>query len=196
MNLAIDIDDVLLQNTKAFIEFLSEEGYNVKYEDFTSRRIWEILGCSKSESEKLIVKFYHSNNFKNMKMIPDADKALAKLIKEFKLNFVTNRPEFTRETTLSLINRYFGDLTKEIIFLGQFQKELHEESAKKKIIEDKLKCKYFIEDDIDVINQIDTKKVKIIIFSQPWNIKAKDTKSVKRVSSWNEIEEYILGESN
>ena len=133
MNIAIDIDDVLLQNTKAFIEFLNEEGYNVEYEDFTSRRIWEILGCNKSESEKLIVKFYHSSKFKNMEIIPDADKVLAKLGKEFKLNFITNRPEFTRETTLSLINRYFRDLTKEIIFLGQFQKELHEESTKRKL---------------------------------------------------------------
>jgi 5'(3')-deoxyribonucleotidase len=189
MNIGIDIDDVLLKNTEAFIEFIKNHGYNVKLDEFKSRRIWEILSCTKKQSEDLINNYFKSDFFLKMEIMPDADKVLKKIKNKFTIFAVTNRPESTKIDTLNSLNKYFGDSIKEVIFLGQYQKDLNEESSKKKIIEDKLKAIYYIEDDADIINQLDKNKTKIILFSKPWN---KLIKQVKRVSNWEEIEDYIL----
>ncbi len=184
MNIALDIDDVLLDNTTPFLEFLRKKGYRLRYEEIDTRRLWELLGCSRQESEKLIWEYYASPLFRDMAPVEGAAGAIRALQKKAVLCAVTNRSLETKAVTEGNLRKHFGDAIGRIAFAGQFLKSRDEESAKKAIIEDELRCAWCIDDDQDVIEELDKAKVRAILFARPWN---RETEGAIRAKGWGEI---------
>lgn len=175
MNIALDIDGVIVDFVSSFIPVLKEEyNYDLKSEDVYCHDISQVLALHKDEVNQLIHKTLTKNNFN---LIPGARDGVDYIHKNHRLRLVTGRSEKYRNFTEKLLEEK-GIHYEKLIFspyLEKHQVDFHFD--------------LFVEDSVDeAVSLSHARGVKILLFNQPWNAKTLNIKNaVKRVYNWDEI---------
>jgi len=188
MKIGIDIDDVLAEFARGYLEKYKEKyGKEVKFEDIFSFDLWKPLGISKQESIELADSYYDSPEFDNIDLVEGAFEIIKKLNKEHKLFFITSRPLKIKDKTNLFLNKYFSDINFELVFSNDF---FGSQRKSKSEICRELGIGLLIEDNKSYSLDCAKKGIKVFLFDKPWN-KNFEHENVERVYSWNEILERL-----
>ncbi len=191
MKIGIDIDDVLVEFAKGYLNKY-EEKYEkkVNFEDIFSFDLWKPLGISKQEAIDLADSYYDSLEFDNIGVLEGAKSALREISKNYEIFLITSRPIKLKEKTNNFINQHFSGIPLRIIFSNDFFSQGMKSKAQ--ICEEE-GIKLIIEDNKNYSALCAKKGIKVFLFDKPWNKNFK-RKNIERVYNWSEILERLKNE--
>lgn len=199
LKIGLDFDDVLVGTAKCTIDIYNKEhdaGLTCgNWYNFDPISGWEV--DTLQEASDRVVSILRSDDFvDSVEPIDGAQKSLQHLkAMGCSLFIITGRSESIRIQTIKVINKHFPSLFDEssLYFTDYFEKD--GKKLSKSDIVNNLGIDYFIDDQIDHVNDIAKTGIKTILFSgnYAWNKKGCDDGIVKCLG-WREIDEYI-GES-
>lgn len=114
--IAVDIDDVLAANAEGFVEFSNKRwGTHLKPDDYTEH--WaEMWGVDLEEVEKRRDVIVEERVFLKHRLFEEAQSALKKLAKNYKLVVVSSRGPRVQADTIDWINQSFDGIFSEVHF--------------------------------------------------------------------------------
>ncbi len=194
MKIAVDLDDVLIQFNKGFLDYHNKK-YNTSFDMVSDRpfRYDEFLGISVEEVVVRVVDFYKSSEFMKLKPMDFSQESVNKLVKNNKLIILTSRPPDMRGLTEVWTKKYFGNVFEEIILTGQFDLSANKKEITKSAVCEEKDVSLFIDDAVHYIEEVSRIGVKCLLFDRPWNKSYDPPKNVKRVMNWKEIVDAVSG---
>lgn len=186
MRIGIDVDDVLFETTKNWINFYNETyNGNIKYEE---QIIYDIAE-TEEESTRLFDEFCRTHHFLKMTPIDGSIEAITKLNKEHELIVITSRRTIIEKETYNAIRTYFGTNIKQIFMTGNHRGD-KTRTTKKQICKQE-NCEMIIEDAYHHAIHCAENGIKVLLYNRPWNQEKKENGKIIRVNNWKEISEII-----
>ncbi len=172
MIIGIDMDDVLVEYVKSFLEFYNERNKtNLSFEEFTN------ISNSIDKNNS----FFRSDFFKKMELCRGSVKAIKMLAEKNNLFIVTSRQIEWKDATEKFVKENFPDCFKGIFFAG----DIHKSSGKKKAdIYDGMDI--IIEDNRSHALECAKNGMKVFLFEKPWN-KDIEHANITKVKKWDDI---------
>jgi len=193
--IAIDIDDVLADHAKGFTKF-SNERYGTKFNPDDYNEHWaNIWGIDNIETEKRAREFYESGVLLTYDHVPTSLNVLKKLKKKYNLMIITSRSKQVQGDTIAWMNKYYNGLFRieDIKFAGIWD-DINDTSIHKtkgNIIKN-FNAEYLIDDQIKHCISASELGIKALLFGDySWNRCEVLPKGIKRVSNWQEVEDYF-----
>jgi uncharacterized HAD superfamily protein len=189
MIIACDIDDVLVDLCSAVAAFHNARyGTDLRVEDFTSHRAWEVWGGTREEMIDKMDVFFATGAFESLPLVDGAADALRQLSRRHKLVAVTGRPDELSGVTRALLDREFGGLFLAIHHTNFFT---HARAARSKAdVCREIGAEIMIEDVPDHAIDCANAGMRVILFDRPWNkgvaLGGRGSGSIERVRSWDE----------
>lgn len=173
MNLGFDIDGVISDFVKTFIELVKKRyDLTLKRADIYCHDLNLVLGISKEERNELIRETLEEDLVLN----PGAQKTIEKLYSEGdKIFILTARPPDLVEVTRAWLKKKNIPYTK-LIQLNEGEKYLAE-----------VNLDLIVEDNLDDAIGLSQKVKNILVYDRPWNQTFNVKGLIKRVFSWNDI---------
>lgn len=186
-----DLDDVILNFMESFRRFHNENyGTNHELEEYTDFYLENILNCPQEDIFKRIDIFYNSHEHKNANPVHGAIEVLKKLSEKYELIIITAKPEELREQTISWLNTHLPNIFSDIVFTNHFQGEGQKRNKGDVCLE--LGIEAFVDDAIHNAESVARAGIPVLLLDTPWNRKFEETEFIKRVYSWEEIEQILL----
>ncbi|MBI5797528.1 hypothetical protein HZA98_01330 [Candidatus Woesearchaeota archaeon] len=184
MHIGLDLDDVLASWQDSFLGFYNRKhNTHFKRKEFSSYKLWEILGCEQAYAYQMVDEFYTSSFFSDIPPIPGSQKAIESLhIQGSRLSVITARPHYIQEESISWVEKHFPERITSVHFVGIYNENT---STAKKNICDKLAVDAFVEDNLDTAKACISQCRRVFLLDTPWNQGA--TNGIERVKSWEEI---------
>lgn len=185
-NIAIDIDDVLIDFTGNFVLFHNNKyGTKLRKEDFFSYQYPIILGVSEQETRCRIDSFYTSNYFKEIVPVSGSVETILSL-KElgYNLFIVTGRKYSLVQETREWVSKNFEGIFSDIHHTNSYHPE-GKKIKKSKVCLD-FNAGIIVEDDMMHIKDCSSNGIKVLVYDNPWNREILP-RGVMRVLNWNEI---------
>jgi len=188
MIIAVDLDDVLADTLHHFIEFHNKKyKTKLKFEDFKSYALHDIIGLTEEEEAKRLELFDKSKFFEALKPIPYSQEAVAKLSKKHKLIIITARTKNVEKRTIKWVKAYFPRI-RDINFISSSYMGFVKTKAE---VCKEIGADIIIEDKKSFIFECAREGVKVLLYDYPWNKDVKENSLITRVSSWKDILEKL-----
>ena len=187
MNIAIDIDEVIVDFIEKCMEFAESKGMKrVCYEDVYCYELWKVLEIEKDLFIELLNEGNITGKFDKLEFIKGAKKGVEFLRDNFDIYFVTARPKNFSKKTRDFIFEEFGILGNRVLFAGDV---LREGISKFDICKER-SIGLIIED-----NGYDSLKyakdgLKVLLLDKPWNQDCNHD-NVCRCFGWDDILEKV-----
>ena len=182
MNIAVDIDDTLLDFVRNYILFCNEKyNINMQREDFKTYSF---------DSEK-INEFYKTELFRKLSPFPNAAKVIDTLGKKNNLVIITSRPDELYSETIKQIVWNFPAAFSDVFFsINHYTKAENSGKTKAEICKEK-EINLIIEDSLEYAKQCVEKGIDAILLDAPWNQNG-IVEGVTRVDDWKKIGGILL----
>lgn len=198
--IAIDIDDVLADNAKGFVEFSNQRwGTTLTVDDYDEHwaKIWQVDSAETSFRADI---FHDAGVIANYNHNDEALPILKRLSQDFNLIIITARRLQMKDDTIAWINRHYPNIFDEatIHFAGIWD-AVDEQSAfrTKGELSNSLGADYLIDDQLKHCQAVAELNAKALLFGDyGWNQADILPTSVKRVKDWSAVEEYFYGSAN
>lgn len=121
--IAVDIDDVLADNAKAFVEFSNKRwGTHLTIEDYSDHwgEMWRI---DHAEVERRAVEFHLSGSIGEYEHNIYAKPVLLGLAENYRLIIITARRQVVVKETEAWLDTYFKDVFDKVIYAGFYDNE-------------------------------------------------------------------------
>lgn len=193
MKIGVDIDDVIVNFNKGFLDF-----YNAKFntnfclEDLHTWRLDKALGISLDKAVLHVEEFFNSENFHQMIFLENAKESLQDLLDFHEIFFITARQKEVKEQTEKFFESHFPEKDYNLLFSGG---EVWSEGKSKDEICEELKIPLLIEDRKEYAFNAAQKGIKVLLLDKPWN-QGVEHENIMRVNDWKEILEKIRGLEN
>ena len=179
LNIGFDIDDVLIQFYKNFIEWYNRKfGTNIKFEDVKSYLLGPVLDLSAEQVDKLVKEFYLSQSHFKIEPVENASKFLNFLMQfsdNLKIILITSRPESIHLQTSDVLRVNFNKVYfSKIHMLGSYDFHKPNPYCKSSVCVDE-KIQLMFEDSFDNAVKIAEKGIPVILFNRPWNIECDES---------------------
>jgi len=187
--LIIDIDDVLLDWTKSFDQFIRDKyAYNGIYLGDNSQRLWEVLKIDRTDIDKVMKEHSELDRFKNLNYYKDAEELMNYSHLFNKIISVTSCG--TTENIIMKrnfnIRSKFGVHINDIIYLDFLN---HKDEAIKKIIKNNQDAEiYMVDDNVDDIKNAILFGVKAYVYKSAFH----DSTDLPTINSLKEFFEIIV----
>lgn len=103
---------------------------------------------------------------------------------------MTAKPDYLREKTQIWLNKHYGDVFKEINFIGEFHANQNGHKKSKGELCDEIGVDIFIEDSMANARNIARLHRPVLLIDSPWN-QGELPDNVRRVSGWREVMEIV-----
>lgn len=191
--IAVDIDDVIALNAKAFVEYSNEKfGTHLVPDDYQEH--WAVVwNVAHEEAERRAVEYHESGHIANYGIIEGAYEALIELKKRFKLIVLTTRRNSINQLTREWIDKYYPNIFDDFVFSGFFDSPSQESIQMTKAdLAKTIGADYIIDDQLKHIQGASNLGIKSILFGNyGWNQAESLPDNVTRVSNWNDVLEYF-----
>lgn len=177
MNLGFDIDGVIANFVKTFIEIVQKKyALSLKETDIYCHELDLVLGIDKEEKNELI----RETIKEDLDVYPGAKAIIERLYEEgHKIFILTARPNDLIEVTKTWLKKK-GILYTELIQLNEGEKHLAQ-----------IDLDLIVEDNLEEAIGLSKKVKNVLVYDHPWNQTLNVKGLVKRVRNWNEIFEEI-----
>jgi len=194
MKIGIDIDEIVTEYMKSFLEFLeTEKGICVDYNSIT-----EYLNPCQSEGMKRehVKQFVQEHTEKEytlleLDIVDGSLNAIDFLDKNHEICFITSRHISNKEKTHHFFKKHFPNNEFKIFFSG----DCWEGSKTKAEICIEESCSILIEDNPDYAFDCAKKGIKVFLLGKPWNKDYEKHENIIKVQNWNEILKYLEKEN-
>ena len=196
LRIGLDFDDVLVSTAKCTIDIYNRQyGTRVDYCNWYNVNPTSGWGVDTAQEASKRVLFIHKSDgfVDEIKPVTGSQNSL-RYLKDAgcSLFIITGRPESIRSHTIQTINKYFPSLFDEssIYFTDHFEQD--GKKLSKSDIVDELNLDYFIDDQVDHVNEVVKTRAKTILFGGDygWNRQGYDSKVIK-CCDWNEVNTCI-----
>lgn len=189
MKIGIDLDEVIAEFIKKFIEFYNTKTKNnLRFEDWHSYNFWDVIGGTKEKAVKLVDEFYNSDLFDNIKLVDGAQGGIEKLVESNELFVITSRPIRFKQKTDKFLRKYFLEIPIKLFYSDDFHKQ---HSLGKAGICVREGIEVFIEDNSKYALACLDKGVKTFLLDKPWNKGNCD--GAIRVYNWDDVLKRLVG---
>jgi len=189
MKIAIDIDEVLFEFVRGYLQVAKDKGYKeLTFEEVYTYNLWEPLGVSKEEAVQISEDYHNSNFFNSPEVVLGAKEALKKL-NNYELFFITNRPLRWKLKTLSFLKENFGVDSSHVYFAGDFHKGNGKGKAE---ICKELGVSLIVEDHSEFVEGYANEGITVLLLDKPWN-KNVLHENIIRCKDWNEVLRNLEG---
>ena len=191
MKIAIDFDDTIFPTIKSFLEYNNDK-YKSKAEikQLEHSSAYKLIGIKKEEMIKRFIEFTNTQKHKEIMPIKDSISVIKNLKQKHELFIITARNKKTKNGTMFLIDKYYKNHFKEVIFLDYTNNKKDEKFEICKNIGINL----IIEDDPKNAISCAKNGIKVLLFNnenQNYWSKTEKNKNIKLVKTWKEIETHI-----
>lgn len=192
MNLAVDIDDTLLDFVSAYILFHNETyKTNLKKEDFKTYSFNHLKGDTMKQAVSTVRQFYKTDFFKEMKPFPGAIEVIQKLKEKNELFIVTSRPYDIKKGTLEWVSKHFSNIFSEVFFSSNYYTQAKNSGKTKAEICYDLSASLLIDDSLIYAKQVFEKGINTLLLDSPWNQNG-NLEGITRVNNWKEIGDLLI----
>lgn len=183
MEIAIDIDEVITDTTKALIDYYNKnyDGRRLRFDDFKQYLIEDVLGISREEGEAIFEDFFNSEEFDKIGPIEGAIDSIRDLARRQDIVILTARPESYRKKTEDWFDRHLGEFKKKIIYSDNVKSNYR---IKAEICRDK-GIGLILEDHFRYSVECAKAGIDVVLFDKPWNKEIKHERII-RVNGWRE----------
>ncbi len=182
MNIGIDFDDVIVDFTKALMDFYHKNyGKKVEVKDIIKWDWGLYWGIPREEAIKRVDEFHNSHDVRNLLPLHDALKSISKLMEDNNLLIITGRPLRFNKRVKEWLS-YHLKKKIDVVHAGEYHKGQAATKAELCLEE---KIGLFIEDSGETALDCAKKGIRVILFDKPWN-KDFSHKNIIRVKDWNE----------
>ena len=193
--IAIDVDDVLADHAKQFVEFSNKRwNTNLTVEDYDEHwaAMWQI---DNEETERRAAEFHSSKTINQYNSDESALEVLKELSEVFSLVILTSRRlEIEKETRAWIQSRY-PNIFSDIYFSGIWETidgEAHRRTKADLCVT--LGVSYLIDDQLKHCLGAAERGVDGLLFGKySWNKSSKLPSRVTRVQDWHAVREYFKG---
>jgi len=190
MKIGIDIDDVVFEFTKTFLNFYFKKyGKLVKFEDVKTYYLEEILDLPLGNVIELIKDMVSSGIAEEMPICDYAKESILNLADEHDIIFLTSRT--VRNGTLESLNKLFPNIKFRLIYSSNFYAKTSGKTKADICCEEGIDI--MIEDSEEYANEIAIQGTKVFLLDKPWNQDYKEHENIFKVHHWNEILEKLNG---
>lgn len=184
MKIAIDIDEVLVEQLGSVVEFYRKEsGIFVSKDDFLTYNWKDVWGCSLEEAISVYRRFIESDFYDNMELVSGSVEGVREISGDNDLIVITSRDVNYKDRTLSWLKENFGDSFDEVHYSSDF----HEEN--KGLSKGGLCCKLgvdvMVEDNLDYSLDCAKSGIEVVLLNRPWN-HGEGHANIYRCFSWDE----------
>lgn len=192
--IAIDIDDVLADYAKGFVDFSNARwGGNLTIDDYDEH--WgNVWGLNKDEVRRRADLIHLERMVRNLDHKPEARPVLEKLAQRFELMVVTSRRIQNKDDTLDWLQKYYPMISTELVTFTSFFDKIDDQSIKKTkgSLIASLGASYMIDDLPKHCFSAVDHGVKALLFgSYSWNRIDTLPESITRVADWGDVERYF-----
>lgn len=196
LKIGIDIDNVISDSYTAYLaRFNKEFKVDIQYEELIDFYYLEKLsGIGLERVNLFLERVLKDEDFQlSHKPYTDAANVIQSWLNTgFSIHYITVRPTFTRKATRDWLQRHGfmdGGTTLDL-----YDPQIHKTGAEfKSYLAKKLKLDVFIEDHLEIVNAL---TIPVLLLDRPWNRTNTLAKNVRRVKSWQEIEEHFSSWKN
>jgi len=190
MKIGIDIDEVIAEYLKNFLEYLSsKKGIYIDYSDIKDyNSLSNVLGIDDEKVGDLIID--HTNNtlaLLELELIEGSLEAINFLDDNHEIYFITSRHPSNKIKTIDFFKKHFPNKNFKIIFSG----DAWGGNKSKAEICLEIGCDFIIEDNSVYAKECASNGIKVILFDKPLNKLEKPTKNIFRVRGWKEAIDKI-----
>ncbi|MDD3177977.1 MAG: hypothetical protein PHR26_00495 [Candidatus ainarchaeum sp.] len=192
MKIAIDFDETIFYSKQKFIDFHNAKfKTKINYKKKEDEKIYDYLKIDYTEYINRFIIFSKTKYHEKIKPIEDSIEIIKKIKKENELYIITARNNLIKKETLFLLNKYFKNCFKKIIFLNYTNKKKDEKFE----ICKKIKIDLIIEDNLDNAYKCAENGIFVILLKNK-NHNFQTKKKIKHkkiiiVKNWKEIEKQI-----
>lgn len=187
MKIGIDIDGVIADFVKKFLEFYNKKtGNNFSTENWVTYNFWDFIPITKEEGKKLMDEFYSLEDFDEIPLIEGSKEAIHELSKQNQIYIITARPLRWGEKTKKFFDKHFSG--KQINLIHSRDKE--DKTVYKREICNNWGINLLIEDCGDIALQCAERGIQVFLLNSLYNQNISH-KNITRVKNWNEILEKI-----
>ncbi|MFH1353619.1 MAG: hypothetical protein ABIH68_08630 [bacterium] len=190
LKLGVDLDGVIADTDAVFRKYIKEiTGVSSTRDMITSYFYEECLHISKEDVEKVYSIMQSDSAWKELPVLPDAEKILNELAKSFEIFIITARPVESKAQTEEFLKKH-GISVKKIYFISETQRKLD--------IINGLPFEFsaFIEDRLDFAEEIARAGIDTYLMDYPWNRTDEKIPNLHRVRNWKQIGSALNGKSN
>lgn len=186
--IGIDCDDVTVDFINPFLQFYNiKNKSNFNYDQITTYNLWEIFGCTREESIKIVREYYRTTGFDNLPVNEEAVKTLNSLDKIANRFILTSRYAEAIPKTRELFARTFPEMQLPIEFAGEFQ----EIPISKAEVCKRKKATHIIEDNAHYALQCAETGMTSFLITRPWNKNAEKHQNVIPINSISDVISYL-----
>lgn len=188
MKIGIDIDEVIAETLPEFIRYHNEtHGSALKYHDFESYKMDEVLGLEEVEVVKRFGEFFRSPYHKEIRPVDEATRILSELTKSHELIAITARLGPARDATEGWLATHFPGVFSSFHFAwNEYIQAQDGTPPRKGELCNDLGISLFVDDSIRTLMGCVNRGVKGLLFGRPWN-RNFPVESMTRISSWTEV---------
>lgn len=192
---AVDIDDVLAANAKAFVDYTNKKwGTSLTIDDYDEHwaKVWK---TDLVETVRRADEMHDVGHFGRHEHSTEAKPVLEKLSEKYDLMVVTARRKSIEAETLAWLDKNYKDVFKNVHFAGIWDTitdgSIH--MTKADVLKD-VGASYLIDDQLKHCLAANKTGVKTILFGDySWNQSDNLPKSIVRCHSWTDVLEYFDG---
>ena len=187
MKIGIDIDGVIANFIKKFLEFYNRKtGNSFSTENWVTYNFWDFMSITKEEGKKLMEEFYSLEDFDEIPLIEGSKEAIPELAKQNQIYIITARPLRWGEKTKKFFDKHFPGKQINLIH----SRDENDKTIYKREICKNLGVTILIEDHADIALQCAERGVRVFLFDCLYNQKVFH-ENIVRVKTWKEILEKI-----
>jgi uncharacterized HAD superfamily protein len=179
LQIAFDLDGVVLDFVSAFCAVCRQEGYSLDYDQITEYHMGKVLGVDDEELYRLLNLTFESGLIQPYPGAVDGLRSLRDA--GWKIWFVTSRPERLRTGTIATLDAAIITYDR-LIFADAKRKADHVTGAKT-----------IVEDSLEEALELESKGFGVIMLRHPWNAAGENRYSrISWVGSWPELIPVVL----
>lgn len=188
-----DIDGVLAELYPNLNNFYNKNhGANFKITDYVYYDLEKVWGVDKKRAMEIVVDFYFSSDFKEIKPIEFSKEAINGLSEKYEIYIATSRPNFMRERTEEWIQKHYPSVNK-VFFTGTYNKESTKMSKLNICLKER--ARLIVDDHPLIIQECAENGLVSFLFGRGNGFdsrrKMEKKKGVISVNNWKEILNYL-----
>ena len=188
MRIAIDIDDVIVEFVRGYLEFYNKiHDTRFKIEEMYSYNLEYPLNTTEEKVIEIMFEFFETSAFDNLEFVEGVGELVSELSKNHEVFFITARSPRIKEKTRSFLEKHFPDISMNILHSGDYYGE---RKTKAEICLDQ-GIKFLMEDNKIYALDCAKKGVKVFLLEKPWNKNHEEHPNIIKISHLKEVLEQI-----
>jgi len=190
LKIGIDIDDVIAEFRKGFLNYYKKQGNDFDFwEAYKSNSVKEFF-TDWNKVDKDIDDFHYLPELEELDLVEGSSEVVNSLFEQHEIVFITSRPKEHKNTTRRFMKKYFPESLR-IVHSEEMDKSIDENKkhlTKGEICEEE-SVDVMIEDNSLYAKDCAERGIFVFLLEKPWN-KEKDFneyQNIEKVKDWNEI---------